>query len=392
MSIDIDQIRKDTPHCTDKLFFNSAGSSLMPTVVVEKVKEYLEEERQLGGYKVKDLRNEEIEDFYNQVSTLINCEPHNIAFAHDATDAYAKALSSIDFKAGDKIITSNDDYISNQINFLSLQKRYGIEILRGNNLENGDLDLDHFEKLIQESNPKLVAITHIPTNSGLIQDVEAIGEMCEEYDRLYLVDACQSVGQIPVDVRKIKCDFLSTTGRKYLRGPRGTGFLFVSDKLLQAGHAPLFIDMRGANWTDKDSYEARGDAKRFETWESPYALIIGLKEAIKYANAIEIKAIDEYNKKIVGDLKRLLSSLTGVNQFDKGSTTCSLVTFTKEGKSLQEIEDWLTNHKIFYSISDIGSARIDFAKKGVDWAIRLSPHYFNTSEEIERVTEIIGEM
>ncbi len=392
MSFDIDKIRKDTPYCSDKLFLNSAGSSLMSTVVVDKVEEYLEAEQQLGGYKVKDTRNDEIDELYDEAARLINCEPRNIAFTHDATDAYGKALSSIDFKPGDKIITSNDDYISNQINFLSLQKRYGIEIIRGNNLENGDLDLDHFDKLIRENNPRLVAITHIPTNSGLVQDVEAVGQICEKYDRLYLVDACQSVGQIPVNVKKIKCDFLSTTGRKYLRGPRGTGFLFVSDKAFQSDYAPLFIDMRGADWTAKDSYKVRSDAKRFETWESPYALIIGLKEAIKYANTVGIEAIDNYNQQIVSELRDLMASIPGVNVYDKGSTTCSLVTFTKDGKSLIETENHLSQNNVFYSVTDVSSARIDFAKKGIEWAIRLSPHYFNTSDEMKRVADVIREM
>jgi len=390
--MDRDQIRKDTPYCGDKLFLNSAGSSLVPTVVVEKTKEYLDDEQRLGGYKVKDLREAEINEFYSEAASLINCEAHNIAFTHDATDAYAKALSSFDFKPGDKIVTSNDDYISNQINFLSLQKRFNVEILRTDNLPNGDLDLPQLETLIQNNNPKLVAITHIPTNSGLVQDVEAVGRMCEKYGHTFLVDACQSVGQIPVDVKKIKCDFLSTTGRKYLRGPRGTGFLFISDKMLDAGHAPLFVDMRGADWTGKDSYLLQRHARRFETWESPYALIIGLKEAINYANQIGIEVIHQYNTKVIGRLRENLSTIPEVTMFDKGSTTCNLLTFKKQGKSLQEMEKWLTTHHVFYSVSERSSAQIDFERKGIDWAIRLSPHYFNTLEEMDRVSEIIREM
>ncbi|MEP1096155.1 MAG: aminotransferase class V-fold PLP-dependent enzyme, partial [Cyclobacteriaceae bacterium] len=387
--MDIDQIRKDTPYCEDKLFLNSAGSSLMPTVVVEKTKEYLEEEQKLGGYKVKDLREAEINEFYTEAASLINCEAHNIAFTHDATDAYAKALSSIDFKPGDKIVTSNDDYISNQINFLSFQKRLDVEILRAKNLANGDLDLEHIENLIRDQSPKLVAITHIPTNSGLVQDVEAVGRICEKYERTFLVDACQSVGQIPVDVTKIKCDFLSTTGRKYLRGPRGSGFLFVSDKMLKAGSTPLFVDMRGADWTGKDSYEVQHGARRFETWESPYALIIGFKEAIKYANQVGIEAIHQYNTEVIGQLRENLSAIPEVRMFDKGSTKCNLLTFTKEGKSLKEIENLLTKNRVYYSISEKSSAQIDFEKKGIEWAIRLSPHYFNTIDEMNRVSEII---
>lgn len=390
--MDIDQIRKDTPYCADKLFLNSAGSSLMPTVVVEKAKEYLDAEQRLGGYKVKDLRNAEINEFYSEAATLINSRAHNIAFTHDATDAYAKALSSIDFQSGDKIITSNDDYISNQINFLSLQKRFNVETLKAANLPNGDLDLAHMESLVRGHNPKLVAVTHIPTNSGLVQNIEAVGEICEKYDSTFLVDACQSVGQILVDIKKIKCDFLSTTGRKYLRGPRGTGFLFISDKMLATDCAPLFVDMRGADWISPNNYKLQDGARRFETWESPYALIIGLKEAIKYANRVGIDSIHQQNTKVINRLRQNLTSFPEVTMFDKGSTTCNLLTFTKEGKSLEETKDSLDAHKVYYSISEKSSAQIDFDKKGIEWAIRLSPHYFNTLEEMDRVSEIIKEI
>lgn len=391
--IDVNKVRQDTIGCHDKIFLDSAGSSLVPKAVSEAIRSYLEAEEKVGGYKLEEIRRSEIAEFYLCAAKLLNCHPRNIAFAHDATDAYTKALSSIRFDKGDSIITSNDDYISNQLNFLSLQKRFGIEIKRINNQDNGDLDIDHFTQLVDQKRPKLVAITFIPTNSGLVQDVAAIGKICREQQILYLVDGCQAVGQVAVDVNEIKCDFFSATGRKFLRGPRGSGFLYVSDGLLEAGFAPLLIDMRGAKWTSADEYDFLFDnAKRFETWESPYSLKIGLKEAMKYANEIGIQHIEAYNQELVGHFRNDLSQLKHVNVLEKGSRTCNIITFKKMNVSLEKVQQALENSTIFYSVSRRDYAVIDFDRKHVDWAIRLAPHYFNTTEELNKALEVIDAM
>jgi len=363
----------DIPNYGNKIFLNNAGSSLMPLSVRQVIKKYLDEELEIGGYNLADQE-----------------EAANIAFAHDATDAYIKAISSIPFEKGEVIITSNNDYSSNQIQFISLQKRYGVLIKRIRSVENGDLDIVHFQQLLAEQKPKLVAITHIPTNSGLIQDVEAIGGICEKEDILFLVDACQSVGQIVVDVQQIKCDFLSATGRKFLRGPRGTGLLYVSDKILEAGYAPLYMDGWGGKWTEASAFTMLPSAKRFETWERPYALVVGLAEAIRIANEIGLSSIEQYNRKIQSRLRNNLSALKGIQQYDYGSQTANLVTFRKEGVPLERLEEQLDAHQIYYSVSTFQWGIIDFKEKGVDWVIRLSPHYFNTLEEMDRVAEVLG--
>lgn len=387
--MNIEQIRQDTPHCLDKLFVNSAGSSLQPIVVLEAVKSYLDKEAQLGGYKVADTNGAAIDTFYEAVAKLLGTQSSNIAFAHDATDAYLKALSAIPFQKGDVVITSQDDYASNQIQFLSLQKRFGISIKRIKTLENGDINMTHFQELIAEKTPKLVAITHVPTNSGLVQQVEAIGEICYQKAILYLVDACQSVGQLVVDVKKIKCDFLSATGRKFLRGPRGTGFLYVSDRALAKGLTPLFVDGGGAFWTKEQEYQVLPTARRFQTWEKPYALMMGLTTAIQYATTIGLANIEAYNQQLMQRLKQNLAATPNVKVFDKGAKTCNLLTFRKGDKSASVIQKVLDEHYVFHGLSTKEWGVIDYGKKGVDWTIRISPHYFNTLEEMDRLAEII---
>lgn len=384
-----DKIRQEIRGLSDgKLFFNNAGSSLMPNIVVDSMLDYLQQEEQFGGYEVANKNAELLENFYTETAKLINCKPSNIAFMTSATEAFSKALSSIIFKEGDTVITTVDDYISNQITFISLQKRLNVKIIRIKKLENNELDLKDLENLIKQNHPKLVAVTHIPTNSGLIQDIEAVGKICRQYDILYLADCCQSVGQMVVDVEKIGCDFLTATGRKFMRGPRGSGFLYVSDRVLEQDYAPILLDMRGAHWSEYNNYELFKTAKRFEHWEVSYAAVLGMMEAVKYANIIGLNNIENYNKKLAETLRKYLEK-GGFKVLDIGKNLSSIVTFCGPDNDLDNIQKVLKENNVFFSVSYKNSALIDFTDKKVDGAVRLSPHYFNTLEEIEQVSDIL---
>ncbi len=389
---DLNKVRKDTPHCQDRIFLNSAGSSLMPNQVLDRMKSYLDEEVKYGGYKLYDIYQGEINEFYLEAAKMLNCQPHNIAYTFNATDAFAQAVFSIPFEKGDVIITSDDDYISNHLQFNALYRRFGVQTIRVNNLENGELDLVHLERLIREHNPKLVSITHVPTNTGKVQDVESAGNLCEAHDVLYIVDACQSVGQMPVDIKKIKCDFLSVTGRKFLRAPRGTGFLFVSDRVLKMGLTPLRLDGWSANWVAPNRFEFHESARRYEVYEQSYSCTLGLKEAMRYANDIGMDDIYTYNQELLSRLRSNLAAHGDILFLDKGEHLVNIFTFQKNGVSKTKLEEALENNNVYFSSFFKGSALIDFDKKGVDWAIRLSPHYFNTMEEMDRVSDIIKEI
>lgn len=390
--MNIDTIRQDTRGLSDgKIFMNNAGSSLMPSIVVDSMIDYLELEEQMGGYEVAAKNAEVLEEFYDETARLINAKPSNIAFATSATEAYAKALSSIMFKEGDVIITTADDYISNQITFISIKKKLKVNVIRTKNLPDNELDLEDLEYLIKKHNPKLIAVTHIPTNSGLIQNVEGVGKLCRQYDILYLVDACQSVGQLAVDVEKLGCDFLSATGRKFMRGPRGTGFLYVSDKVLERNYAPLLLDMRGADWTEFDNYELFKSAKRFESWEISYASLMGFTHALQYANNIGLHAIEHYNKGLSERLRENLKN-SGFDVWDWGKNLSSIVTFSDPDGDLGTIQNVLKENNIYFSVTQKNSALIDFTRKNINGIVRLSPHYFNTVEEIDIVSDVLGKV
>ena len=387
-----EKIRTDLVDYGDKLFFNSAGASLMPRSVTEKITKYLHREEQLGGYTVAEQQAEEIADFYQQAAKLIGCSTRNIAFAHSASSAFMQALSSIPLYAKDVIITSEVDYTSNFLQFLSLHKKRGVVYKIIKSLPNGDLDIEHFRQLIEQYPVKLVAITHIPTNSGMVQDVATIGEICAAENLIFLLDSCQSIGQMDVNLKNIKCDFLTATGRKFLRGPRGTGFLYVSDRILDKGYAPLLLDGGNATWTGNESYELVDSAERFGNWEKPYAMLTGLTEALRYLNEIGIQKVEERSNLIMKQLRNNLSAMSSVTCYDLGTKTSNILTFRKEGKTIEDIQDCFSKNRVYYGVSQKQQGQIDFNKKGVDWVVRLSPHYFNTEEEINQISEIIETM
>src|SRR6266852_3016651 len=226
----VKQWREDTPGCTNQIHFNNAGSGLMPRAVLEAITGHLDREANLGGYESADDAEDAVAEAYANVAKVLGTQPRNIAVVENSTVAFFQALSAFDFKTGDVIVTTRNDYISNQLAYLSLARCCGGEVRRAADLPSGGADLQSVKELLRDSRVQLVAVTWVPTNSGLMQPVAAIGELAEAAGVPYLVDGCQAVGQIPVDVAKLRCDFFSGAARKFLRGPRGIGFLYVSDR------------------------------------------------------------------------------------------------------------------------------------------------------------------
>ena len=392
MTLDLARLRAETPGCASRIHFNNAGSGLMATPVLEAITEYLELEAELGGYEAADAREEAIHDFYAATAQLLGCKARNIAFASNATDAFARALSSIPFASGDLILTTRDDYISNQIAFFSLRKRFGVDVVHAPNVPEGGVDVGAMERLMRERRPRLVAVSHIPTNSGLVQPVAEIGRRCRELELLYLVDACQSVGQYAIDVEQLGCDFLSATGRKFLRGPRGSGLLYVSDRALAAGYEPLFIDMRGARWVGPEDYRQVETAARFEDWEFSYATLLGSAAAIRYALTVGIDVIAERTPALGATLRERLAELDGVRIFDRGRRRCAIVTFTVDGWNSEVLMTELRRRRINSSVSAREHALYDFTDKGVEACVRMSPHYYNTEQEVDEVVDAVREL
>jgi selenocysteine lyase/cysteine desulfurase len=304
--------------------------------------------------------------------------------------AWNMAFSSIAFSKGDRILTSVSEYASNFLGYLHLKKKLDISIEVIPNDEYGQTSVDALSNMMDER-VRLISITHIPTNNGLVNPAEAIGEIVKKYDCLYLLDACQSIGQYPVDVQKIGCHMLSATGRKYLRAPRGTGFLYVNRHKTDT-LTPPFPDLHSADWISEEEYEFRTDARKFENWESNYAGIAGLNAAVKYADGLGIEKIWDRVQYLASNLREALNTVDGITVWDTGRVKSGIVTFTDSNHSATDIQEYLFNRNINVSVSPKNSTLIDMNARNLDELVRASVHYFNTEKEIEILVRTLNNM
>lgn len=392
MEPDLVHWRDETPGCAYRNHLNNAGAALMPERVTRAIEDHIALETHIGGYEAAEERTGETDKAYEAIASLVKAAPRNIAIAPSSTAAFIQALSSIDFQPGDVILTSRCDYTSNQLHYLSLARRRQVRVIRADDLPEGGVDPDSVRMLARRSRPRLVAVSWVPTNSGLVQDVVSVGEVCDELDVRYLVDACQAAGQLSIDVSRLRCDFLSATARKFLRGPRGIGFLYVSDAALARGDYPLYVDMRGATWTAPDDLSLVADARRFEDWEFPYALVLGLGAAVEYAQAVGVGRAGARAVALAEYLRTRLMGFDGVRVLDRGRERCAIVTVEVMGHETVNIVNELRRRHINTSASLAWYGLIDMAEKKVASALRLSPHYYNTLEEVDAAVEALGEI
>jgi selenocysteine lyase/cysteine desulfurase len=386
-SLDILRARQDTPGCDNVLHFNNAGSSLMPRQVLDAAIGHLQLEARIGGYEAAAEAHEAVERVYGAVSELISCQREEVAIIENATRAWDMAFYAIPFREGDRILTSVAEYASNYIAFLQVARRTGATIQIIPNDEHGQVSLPALRNLV-DSRVKLIAITHIPTNGGLVNPAVEIGQVAREANILYLLDACQSVGQMPVDVEQIGCDMLSATGRKFLRGPRGTGFLYVRQSILEELEPPL-LDLHAAEWTAVDRFEIRTDARRFENWETNYAAKIGLGVAADYALSWGLESIWMRVSHLARMLRERLAQIPLAQVHDLGRQKCGIVTFTLEGREPQAVRDRLAEQKMNVSVSKLSSTRLDMDQRGLESVVRASVHYYNTEQEIARFCQAL---
>jgi cysteine desulfurase/selenocysteine lyase len=359
----------------------ACGSALMPKPVVDAVIHHTELEAQIGGYEAQAQQSEELARVYQSVARHIGADPREIAIMENATVAWCHAFYALPLKPGGRILTCEAEYAANYVAFLQRAKRDGLTIEVIPSDASGTLDLAALKDTMDDD-VALIAITWVPTNGGLVNPAAEVGKIAQRFGVPYLLDACQAAGQMRMNVSELGCDFLSATGRKFLRAPRGTGFLFVKDKWLTSLE-PAMIDHFGAPWVATDRYELRDDARRFETWENSYALRAGLVAAIDYADAIGMELIENRVGALAKRARKHLAQHPRISLQDIGRTQCGIVSFSIDGKDPERIVQDMSRAGFAIGTSTPASTRLDSERRNLPELLRIAPHYYNTEAEID---------
>ena len=387
MGIDLARARAETPGVEHVAHLNNAGAALAPEPVLDAVVGHLRREAEIGGYEAAAERRDGVERTYDAIAALIGCDRDEVAVVENATRAWDMAFYSLKLREGDRVFTTRAEYASNYIALRQVADRTGAALVVVPDDEHGQVDVAALESMLDER-ARLVSLVHVPTQGGLVNPAVAVGAVCRAAGVPLLLDACQSVGQMPIDVRAIGCDMLSATGRKFLRGPRGTGFLYVRRELVERLEPPL-LDLHAAEWQPDGSYRIRPDARRFENWESNVAAKIGLGVAVDYALEWGLEAIQERVYALAAQLRERLETIPGVRTHDLGEERCAIVTFSVASRPAREVVPALVAGRVNVSLSPGSYSRLDFERRGLDDLVRASVHYYNEPAELDRLVAAV---
>ncbi|MGQ9365434.1 aminotransferase class V-fold PLP-dependent enzyme [Azospirillum sp. ST 5-10] len=385
--MNVDRARAETPGTRSVAHFNNAGSALPPQPVLDAVFEHLTLEAAIGGYEAAARNAGKLDNTYDAVARLLNCARDEVALVESATVGWDMAFYALRFGPGDRILTGMAEYAGNVIPFLQVARRTGAVVEVVPNDADGQLDVAALRAMIDDR-VRLIAVTHIPTNGGLVNPAAAIGRVARAAGVPFLLDACQAAGQMPLDVEELGCDFLSATGRKFLRGPRGTGFLYVRRSWIDRLEPPV-LDLHGASLVAADRYEPRPDARRFEFWECNVAARIGLGVAVDYALSWGLEAIRDRVWGMAESLRGRLAAIPGVAVHDLGRERAGIVSFTVAGREPDAVKAALAAQMINVSVSRASSTRFDMDARGLRAVVRASPHYYNDDRELERLVQAV---
>ncbi|MER7639497.1 aminotransferase class V-fold PLP-dependent enzyme [Streptomyces sp. NPDC087305] len=388
--MDIDALRQDTPGTTNRVHLNNAGAGLLSRRTLDAMTSHLELEAAIGGYEAADQERDRIDATHGHIARLVGGQADEIALFDNSTHAWNAAFYSMTFKPGDRILTGRDEYGSSVLAYLQTARRHGAEVVVVPDDEDGQLDTAALADLIDDRT-KFVGVTHIPTSGGLVNPAAEIGRITRAAGVPFLLDATQSVGQFPVDVAEIGCDMLTATGRKFLRGPRGTGFLWVRPEALEYLD-PHVTEIEAATWDGKRDFHWHDGARRFETWEVSYSNVLGLSEAVQQALELGMDDIGRRTVALGADLRARLDALPGVTTYDLGRDRCAIVTMKVDAVPTADVAAALAKQGINVSTTVAEHSQLDTENRGVHPLVRLSPHYYNTEAELDQAVEAVAEL
>jgi selenocysteine lyase/cysteine desulfurase len=386
--MDVEALRAVTPGCAHRLHLNNAGAALLSQPTIDVMTGHLRLEAEIGGYEAADAAADRIAAVYQGLADLVGGRPEEIALFDNATHAWNAAFYSLPLRAGDRILTGRAEYGSNVLAYLQVARRSGVEVVVVPNDEYGQLDTAALADLVDERTG-LIGVSHVPTSGGLVNPAAEIGRIARRAGVPFLLDATQSVGQFPIDVEELGCDLLTGTGRKFLRGPRGTGFLWVREGMLSRLD-PYVAEVRSATWDGGRGFTWADGARRFETWENSYLNVLGLGEAVRQALELGMPAIGERTRALGARLRALLDDLPGVTTHDLGRDRCAIVTASVAGVPAAKVAAFLAGEGINVTTTLAEDTQFDTEDRGVHPLVRLSPHYYNTEQELDRAADLLA--
>jgi selenocysteine lyase/cysteine desulfurase len=390
VSLDVEALRAQTPGCSHRVHLNNAGAALLAQPTLDAMTGQLRREATIGGYEAENDAQETIADVYAALAELFGGSSDEIALFDNATHAWEAAFYSVPLRPGDQILTGRAEYGSNVLAYWQAARRAGAEVVVVPNDEHGQIDVAELDRLAGERT-RLIGVSHVPTSGGLVQPVAEAGRIARGCGALFLLDATQSAGQFPVDVDAIGCDMLTGTGRKFLRGPRGTGFLWVRTSALDRLD-PFVTEIEAATWDGHQGFTWAPGARRFATWEHSYVNVLGLGAAVRQALGLGLDAIGRRSAALGARLRDQLAELPGVTVHDLGQVRCAIVTAKIEGLATEQAAAALRRAGVNVSATIPNDNPLDTEDRGVHPLIRFSPHYYNTEEEIDRTVELVAKL
>jgi len=384
--IDVARVRAETPATAERVFLNHAGASPSPDPVLEVVIGHLRDEARVGGYEAAEMSREELTATRRSIARLVGCDPDGVALMTSATDAWESAFWSMTWKPGDVVLTCRSEYVTNVVNLLVARERFGVDVRVVDDDEHGQIDLASLERHLDTAEVRLMALSHVPTHGGLVNPAAEVGARCRSAGVTFLLDACQSVGQLPLDLSQLGCDVLTATGRKFLRAPRGSGFMACRSDFAEQARP---LGSAGAVWTTADSFDLPTGAARFERYERSVAAALGLGVAVDYALGLGLEEIARRIDLLATHLRSHLDEIPSVTVRDLGEHRCGIVTFTVDGVDPDLIRSELDTENISVWTSGAPLARIDLDARGIDAVVRASVHYLNTLDELDRTIESV---
>jgi selenocysteine lyase/cysteine desulfurase len=386
--MDIEALRAITPGCRNRIHLNNAGAGLLSTRTLDAMREHLELEAAIGGYEAAEQVTEQVGETYRALARLLGGEVEQIALFDNSTHAWNAAFYSVPLRAGDRIVTAGSEYGSSVLAYWQVAQRTGAELIVAPSDAAGQVDVAALSKLIDERT-KLIGLTWVPTSGGLVNPAAAVGQLARDADVLFLLDATQVAGQLPIDVTTVGCDMLTGTGRKFLRGPRGTGFLWVAPRALERLE-PFVAEIRSARWLGDERFAWVDGARRFETWETSYVNVLGLRAAVEQALELGIEVTASRAVTLGDRLRDGLVALDGVHTHDLGVERCAIVTASVEGRGAEEVQLRLAERGINVTTTEPADNQLDPRGANVHPLVRFSPHYYNTEDEIDRAVEEVA--